>query len=111
MMINQGRTDVIGTLSLTIPLFVGWTIGAVADQAGPDDATLGKKPPEGAIVLFNGKDLDGWFKVDGKSPAGWTVADGVMTVEKGSGSIRTGKAFGDFRLHLEFNVPYMPQAK
>ena len=28
-------------------------------------------PPAGAIVLFNGKDLDNWTKTDGKTPAGW----------------------------------------
>jgi hypothetical protein len=29
----------------------------------------------------------------------------------GKGSIRTKAEFGDFRLHVEFNVPYMPAAK
>jgi hypothetical protein len=93
-------------------LMVAWCVTpAVAGEAEPNDATLGKKPPEGAVVLFNGKDLEGWVKADGKTPAAWTAADGVMTVEKGAGSIQTEKSFGDFRLHLEFNVPYMPQAK
>jgi hypothetical protein len=67
--------------------------------------------PEGAIVLFGGKDLAEWVKRDGKAPADWTVADGVMTVAPGKGNIKTSKTFGDIQLHLEFNVPYMPKAK
>jgi hypothetical protein len=99
------------TLCFAFTLLLGGAAAAVAAQAEPNDSTLGKKPPEGAVVLFNGKDLEGWVKVDGKSPAAWSAADGVMTVEKGAGSIRTEKTFGDFQLHLEFNIPYMPQAK
>ncbi len=75
----------------------------------PNDATLGQKPPADAIVLFNGKDLEGWVKRDGKAPAAWPVEDGIFTV--GQGNIMTAKPFGDFQLHLEFNVPYMPKAK
>jgi len=74
----------------------------------PNDSSLGAKPPEGAVVLFNGHDIEGWVKTDGKTPAGWAVTDGFMTV--GGGNIMTEKRFGDFQLHLEFNVPYMPKA-
>jgi hypothetical protein len=73
------------------------------------DATLGMKPPEGAVVLFDGKSLDGWVKSDGKTPATWTVKDGAMHV--GRGPIMTAKTMGDFTLHVEFNVPLMPNAK
>ncbi|MFO0909248.1 MAG: DUF1080 domain-containing protein [Isosphaeraceae bacterium] len=61
------------------------------------------------MVLFNGKDMDGWVTVGTKTKATWPVVDGVMTV--GQGSIQTEKALGDVQLHLEFNVPYMPQAR
>jgi len=67
------------------------------------------RPPVGAVVLFDGKSLEGWVKLDGKTPAGWPVADGVLTV--GRGNIMTQKRFGNFELHLEFNVPYMPEAR
>ena len=67
---------------------------------------MGAKPPEGAIVLFDGTSLQGWVKQDGKMPADWPVDAGIFTV--GHGNIMTQNRFGDFQLHLEFNVPYMP---
>ncbi len=77
----------------------------------PNDSTLGHKPPAGAVVLFSGENLDAWFGQDGKSPAPWKVAEGVVTVKPMSAGIRTKDSFGDFELHLEFSVPYMPNAK
>jgi hypothetical protein len=86
------------------------TSSSHADAPKPNDSALGMKPPPGAVVLFDGKDLDAWVKVGGDTaPADWPVEDGVMTV--GKGSIRTKAEFGDFQLHVEFNVPYMPAAK
>lgn len=66
-------------------------------------------PPEGAIVLFDGKGLDAWVGEDGKAPARWPVVDGILGV--GRGSIRTARSFGDVVLHVEFNVPYEPESK
>jgi hypothetical protein len=88
-------------------------LAAPPDGTGPrpNDATLGDPPPPGAVVLFDGKSLDGWVKTDGKTPAPWPVEDGIMTVGKGKGSIMTQRKLGDMQLHLEFNVPYMPQAR
>jgi hypothetical protein len=82
---------------------------ALADDPRPNDKTLGQAPPDGAVVLFDGKDLDGWVKGNGQDAADWPVANGVMTV--GKGTIHTKKTFGDFQLHVEFNVPYMPDKK
>lgn len=81
------------------------------DKHQLSDATLGQKPPEGAIVLFDGKSLDAWTTRDGK-PAPWTVEDGLFIVKPGSGDIRTRDSFpGDYLLHVEFSVPYMPEAR
>ena len=72
--------------------------------------TEGAKPPEGAVVLFDGKSLEGWTKPDRKSPAPWMVRDdGVMQV-KGGGDILTKQQFGSFTLHVEFMLPFMPSA-
>ena len=62
-------------------------------------------PPADAIVLFDGDDLDQWVTASDKSPAGWTVADGVMTVNKARGNIETRRAFSDYQLHLEWRIP------
>ncbi|MFO0822310.1 MAG: DUF1080 domain-containing protein [Gemmataceae bacterium] len=70
------------------------------------------KPPEGAIVLFDGKDLSQWVKKDGKSEVKWTLKDGVMEGVKGHGDIMTKEKFGgSFKLHVEFRVPYEPAGK
>jgi len=64
------------------------------------------EPPADAVVLFDGKNLDQWISVkDSTKPAGWTVADNVFTVKKGTGNIRTKQSFGDYQLHLEFRIP------
>jgi hypothetical protein len=73
----------------------------------PHDSTLGAKLPEGAVTLFDGKDLSGWVDRDGKA-ASWPVSDGIVTV--GNSDIMTKEKFGNYRLHIEFNVPYMPKA-
>lgn len=64
--------------------------------------TLGAAPPPGATVLFDGTEASlrsNW--ADGaKRTADGLLIQGVTTREK----------FGDYRLHLEFQTPYMPQA-
>jgi Domain of Unknown Function (DUF1080) len=97
----------IRSLPLAFLLTASFSVTSAA-QEKPSDATIGAKPPEGAIVLFDGKGPGGWVKRDGKTPADWPVTDGIFTV--GHGDILTDKPFGDFKLHLEFNVPYMPKA-
>ena len=77
----------------------------------PNDSKMGAKPPEGAVVLFDGKSLDGWVKSDGKTPADWPIMDGAFTVAMKKGGIQTARKFGDMQLHVEFNVPLMPEAK
>lgn len=61
--------------------------------------------PSDAIVLFDGKNLDEWVSAKDKSPAKWTVADGVITVNKSAGDIETKRTFGSYQLHIEWRVP------
>ncbi|MGE9313927.1 DUF1080 domain-containing protein [Niabella sp. CJ426] len=60
--------------------------------------------PADAIVLFNGKDLAEWQTEDGK-PAKWKVEGDAVTVVKGTGVIKTKRAFGDCQLHVEWRTP------
>ena len=67
--------------------------------------------PAGALVLFDGKSLDGWTKKDGKTAAHWKLLDGGIMQVAGGGDIITKQKFaGKFKLHVEFRVPYMPKA-
>lgn len=58
-----------------------------------------------AIVLFDGGSLEQWISSQDKSPAAWTVVDGVITVDKSKGNIETRRAFQDYQLHLEWRIP------
>lgn len=93
---------------LALPLLAVPTLAAADDRPTLKD-TVGAKPPEGAVVLFDGKSLDGWLSRDGK-PARWNLTDGILTVQGGTGDIHTDRKFDSFRLHIEFNCPYMPDA-
>ncbi|MEY3894865.1 MAG: hypothetical protein RLZZ214_384, partial [Verrucomicrobiota bacterium] len=77
--------------------------------------TSGAKPPEGAIVLFDGKNFDQWQQ-RGNRPVTWhLLGNGAMEVrspqnpeERQSGiggDIQTKRNFGDCRVHLEFRYP------
>ena len=61
--------------------------------------TIGKKSPEGAVVLFDGKNGDAF--TDPKK-----FVDGLM-----SQGITSQQKFQDFSLHLEFLVSYMPAGR
>lgn len=65
---------------------------ACATQAGG-----GKE--EGFISLFNGKDLTGWQVMNNGK---FSVKDGVIFLDKGSGWLRSDKEYQDFELRMEF---------
>lgn len=61
--------------------------------------TLGQKPPEGAIVLFDGTSLDEWEK-------GRMTPDGLLM----EGAV-SKRRFRDFFIHIEFCTPFQPFAR
>ncbi|MDA1067682.1 MAG: DUF1080 domain-containing protein [Verrucomicrobia bacterium] len=78
--------------------------------------TAGLKAPNGAVILFDGKNLDAWELGKGE-PATWLVKNGYFEIlpkkdnnDKG-GSINTKQSFGDVKVHLEFNLPYEPEGR
>jgi hypothetical protein len=74
-------------------------------------ATLGAKPPAGAIVLFDGKSMDAFANKKGKEwlvedgPAPWRIVEGNLEVVPGTGGgIISHQTFGDCRVHAEFRT-------
>jgi hypothetical protein len=62
--------------------------------------TLGKRPPQGAIVLFDGSNADAWEN-------GKLVEKNLLAPTDAA----TKQKFGDHSLHIEFRTPFMPAAR
>ncbi len=60
--------------------------------------------PSDAIILFDGKSLNGWESEKGGA-AGWTITNNAMTVKPGSGGIKTKQGFGSCQMHIEWRAP------
>jgi len=90
---------------------VGLGLAPAAPTLAQDDIDVPTvPPPKFATVLFEGKDLSAWVARNGGT-AGWKAMGGYMEVVPGSGDILTKQTFDDFQLHLEFWLPYLPEAK
>ncbi len=69
-----------------------------------------KEEKQGWILLFNGKNLDGWLSAGKGTPPekGWTVEDGAIIVNKGGrqrgGDIITKEQYAEFDLCFEFRL-------
>jgi hypothetical protein len=65
--------------------------------------SMGKKPPEGAVVLFDGKNTEHWNggRLDEKTGLLNTDGKDIVTKEK----------FNNYTMHLEFLLPYRPDAR
>ncbi len=91
---NSTGTVKNGVLTITDPN--GNTIGKIK-RVVRESPTLGKMPPEGAVVLFDGKNADNW-------KGGRITDDGLLM--QGTTSKKT---FGSHKVHIEFRVPYQPE--
>jgi len=82
-----------------------WTPQPKIVTPGNATSVAAMTAPSDAIVLFDGKDLSQWKSADGNGDAKWKVHDGIFTVDKKAGDILTKKDFGDFQLHIEWQIP------
>ena len=63
--------------------------------------TLGMRPPEGAVILFDGKDHGADLWKGGRVSEDGFLMEGCTSKE----------TFGDFKIHFEFRTPYKPKAR
>lgn len=79
--------------------------GAIeASKTNPESPTLGAKPPPMAVVLFDGKNANGW------SDFRWKITpEGSMVVQ--NGDIHAREKYANYNLHIEFKTPLMPDAE
>jgi len=72
----------------------------LAGAAPVEDKNKDQKQPEsGFTSIFNGKDLDGWHVMN---KGLFSVRDGVIFLNKGSGWLRSDKQYQDFELRMDF---------
>jgi hypothetical protein len=76
----------------------------------PAERPVASKPPNDALVLFDGSNLDAWKSSSG-GPARWKMADGYLETVPGAGPIETKQKFGDLQLHVEWAAPNPPTGK
>jgi hypothetical protein len=111
----------VRSILMGLALLIAFGVAPVCAQYGdlgdlkiakPEDKEHVKStsPPTGAIVLFDGKNLEKWINTDGKTEAKWELKDGVAQV-KGGNLMTKDKFDGSFKLHVEFRVPYEPDKK
>ena len=72
--------------------------GLLGVQSSPATAS---QPGSGWAVLLDGTSLKGWNVV---GDANWTVVEGVVQADKGTGFLVTPASYRDFQITLEFWV-------
>ena len=116
----DGRVTCFSGKIESVACDASYTDGTIQGTCGPRvvelkrvvhlSPTLGAKPPQGAIVLLDGKGSDELVK--GRLPGGieqpWKhVEEGGIEVPKGG--MTTKRRFdGSLKLHVEFKLPLMP---
>jgi len=83
--------NIITTVFITI-----FVLGNLVSQAQKANKLSAKEKKEGWVLLFNGKNFDGWRQNNGNEmPANWTIEDKAMKVFLGDGKKEGQGANGD----------------
>jgi hypothetical protein len=85
-----------GTITVTED---GNTLGTLK-KVQRKSPTLGQRPPENAVVLFDGTTADNFDNGE--------LVEGDLL---GATNCASKKKLGDHRLHIEFRTPFMPKAR
>jgi hypothetical protein len=94
---NDGRAEIKdGVLTVKAP---DGKVMAELKKTERHSSTLGEKAPEGAVVLFDGTTADAFE--GGKLNDDKTLAAGATSKQK----------FGSCKLHIEFQLPFMPESR
>jgi len=135
--VEEGKVDCVeldGTTEGDAIRFTGkagdveWTAsyddGAIKGDCGPDGTlemkrverrppTLGEKPPEGAVVLLDGKNFDELTTraTQNEGTEEWKLVEGGGIVVPKGGMNSKRQFDGSFKLHVEFKIPLMPEAR
>ncbi|MCA9179378.1 MAG: DUF1080 domain-containing protein [Planctomycetales bacterium] len=83
----------------TLQIFLGDQRLAELKKVERKSETLGMKPPEGAKVLFDGTNVEHW--------KGGQMSDDKLLMQ----GTTSHDEFGSHRLHIEFRLPYQPEAR
>lgn len=94
---GNGYTATLDNGKLTGKLPTGETF--TASKIIRSSPTLGAKPLQGAVILFDGKNADAWN--NGKVTEQGYLAAGATTKQ----------SFQDFTLHVEFMLSFMPDGR
>ncbi len=107
----------VAAVAMTLVLSVCAAAPSFAEETGKlrqvrNISSTNMRPPSDALVLFDGKNADAWKMRRGAGgPCEWIVEGGSLKVKRGTGDIVTRQKFTDFQLHVEFKIPYMPDAE
>lgn len=98
-----GHEDFTATLADGVLTLRGKAGSMTLKRIVREGPSMGMTPPPGAVVLFDGKDTGEWNR------GRLDKAQGILNTD--GGDILTKKKFNNYTMHVEFMLPYRPDAR